>query len=83
MYNGIVTEIAPHIVIDPKLRFGKPTVQGTRITVDEVLGWLAGGMTAEEIEREYGVPQQNVLAVIAYAASFVMGEAIEASSQTA
>lgn len=39
------------IVVDEKKRFSKPIIKGTRITVDEVLGALAGGMTYEEIEE--------------------------------
>ena len=37
------------IRIDPRVRFGKPCVRGTRITVGDVLGYLAGGMSEEEI----------------------------------
>ncbi len=55
------------IVIDPKRRFGKPIIKGTRITVDEVLGALAGGMTFEEIEKEYGVTKDGILAALKYA----------------
>lgn len=57
-------EIAPRIVIDPKVRFGKPIVKGTRITVEEVLGFLAGGMDFGEIEREYGLTKNDVRAVV-------------------
>jgi len=34
-----------HIVVDPEIRFGKPTVRGTRVSVGDVLGYLAGGMS--------------------------------------
>lgn len=37
------------ISVDPTVRFGKPCVRGTRITVGDVLGYLAGGMTEAEI----------------------------------
>jgi len=49
---------------------GKPIIKGTRITVDEVLGALVGGMTYEEIEREYGIRREDILAVLEYTASF-------------
>ena len=39
------------IVIDNKIRHGKPIIKGTRITVDEVLGALVGGMTYEENKK--------------------------------
>jgi uncharacterized protein (DUF433 family) len=64
------------IVIDDRIRHGKPIVKGTRITVDEVLGALIGGMNYDEIEREYGIEKEDILAVIAYSASFVRGEEI-------
>ena len=55
------------IVIDERKRFGKPIIKGTRMTVDEVLGALAGGMTYGEIEKEYGVDKDSVLAALKYA----------------
>ena len=64
------------IIIDQKIRHGKPIIEGTRITVDEVLEMLKNGMTYEEIEKEYGLKKQHILAVINYAASFVSGEEI-------
>ena len=69
-------EIAPHIVIDPKVRFGKPTIKGTRITLDEVLGFLAGGMGFEEIDREYGLNKGQIQAAVDYAAAFIKGEEV-------
>lgn len=69
-------EIAPGIITDPKIRFGKPVIKGTRITVEEVLGFLAGGMDYEEIEKDYGVEKKDIIAAINYAASFIKGEEI-------
>jgi uncharacterized protein (DUF433 family) len=63
-------EITQRIVIDPQVRFGKPTIKGTRITVEEVLGFLAGGMGFDEIEQEYGLAKSDVRAAVDYAASF-------------
>lgn len=70
-------EIAPRILVDPKVRFGQPIIKGTRITADEVLGFVAAGMTYEDIEREYGLTKRDVLAAINYASSFVMGERVK------
>ena len=64
------------IVVDEKIRHGKPTIEGTRFTTDEVLGMLEGGMTYEEIEKEYGLKRTQILAVIKYVSSFVRGEEI-------
>ena len=62
------------IVVDEKVRFGKPIVKGTRITVDEVLGALAGGMTYEELEKEYGINRDGILAALKYATEIVSEE---------
>ncbi|MBS3080176.1 DUF433 domain-containing protein [Candidatus Pacearchaeota archaeon] len=48
------------IIIDDDIRFGKPIVEGTRITVGEILGSLAGGMTPDEIVEEYGITKDNI-----------------------
>ncbi|WP_353959036.1 DUF433 domain-containing protein [Mucilaginibacter myungsuensis] len=38
-----------HIEINPQIRFGSPVIKGTRITVYDVLQWLASGMSASDI----------------------------------
>jgi uncharacterized protein (DUF433 family) len=55
------------IVIDPKRRHGKPIIEGTRITVVEVLGALASGMTFKDIEQDYGVTPDGIRAALQYA----------------
>src|SRR5438094_454174 len=40
------TELAPHIVVDPEIRTGRPVIQGTRVPVDVVVGQMAAGLTA-------------------------------------
>ena len=64
------------IVIDEDIRHGKPIIKGTRITVDEVLGMLESGMTHEEIEEEYGLSEEDIRAVISYAAAMIRGEEV-------
>ncbi|NIS38947.1 DUF433 domain-containing protein, partial [Candidatus Saccharibacteria bacterium] len=49
----------PSISVDPKVRFGKPVIKGTRIPVDLILGKLAGGMTYEEICEEYDLTRKE------------------------
>lgn len=65
-----------NIIIDQEIRHGKPTIEGTRITVDEVLGWLEAGMIYEEIEKEYGLTKEQIVAVIKYSHSFMHGEEV-------
>ena len=64
------------IIIDEKVRFGKPIIKGTRITVDEVLGALAGGMTHEEIGKEYGINNEGILAALKYASDIISEEQV-------
>ncbi len=57
------------IVLDPEIRFGKPTVRGTRITVGDVLSYLASGMTEAEIVAEYpSLSGDDIRACLAFAA---------------
>jgi uncharacterized protein (DUF433 family) len=41
------------IEINPDIRFGKPVIKNTRIAVNDILAWLASGMTKEEIVEDY------------------------------
>jgi uncharacterized protein (DUF433 family) len=60
------------IVIRPGVRSGRPCVRETRITVQEILQWLAAGATEEEILDDYPYLQKDDFkAVFAYAAEFV------------
>ncbi len=42
-----------YITINPEIRFGKPTIVGTRITVGDILGWYAAGMSETEIIEDF------------------------------
>lgn len=58
------------IEVNPEVRFGKPVIKGTRITVYDVLQWLASGLTYKDITDDF--PQLNedhILACLAYAAN--------------
>ena len=57
------------IEINPSIRFGKPCIKGTRISVDDVLGWLASGMSNEEILEDFPqLKKDDILACLAYSA---------------
>ena len=57
------------ISVNPDVRFGKPCVRGTRITVGDVLGYLAGGMSEDQLRAEFPqLTQEDVRACLAYAA---------------
>jgi uncharacterized protein (DUF433 family) len=58
-----------HITINTAVRFGKPTIIGTRITVFDVLNWLANGMTIKDIIEDYPeLEEDQIKACLAYAA---------------
>lgn len=61
-------EIAPEIVIDPKVKFGKPVVKGTRVPVELIVRELANRMKLEEICKEYLLTPEQIMAVLRYAA---------------
>ena len=42
-----------YISLNPGIRFGKPCIVNTRIAVQDILGWLASGMTNEEILEDF------------------------------
>ena len=57
------------ITIEPDKRSGKPCIRGLRITVQDVLEYLAGGMTAEEIIADFPeLTLHDIRACLAYAA---------------
>ena len=64
------------ITVDQKIMHGKPIIKGTRVPVDVILGGLIGGMTYGQVEKEYGVKKEDIVAAIEYAAKFVMGEEV-------
>jgi uncharacterized protein (DUF433 family) len=57
------------IVIDPEIRFGKPSVKGTRITVGDVLSYLASGMSEQQILADFPqLTEDDIRACLAFAA---------------
>lgn len=61
-YTDIITK-------EPNIRFGKPCIRGLRISVYDVLGWLASGMTSEQIVADYPELQDtDISACLSYAA---------------
>lgn len=63
----------PRITIEADKRDGKPCIRGMRITVNDVLGWLAHGMTEDEILEEHpGLEKDDFAAVYAFAADMAV-----------
>ena len=64
-----MTQLLERIVIDPEVRSGKPIIRGTRITVYDVLEYLAGGMTEDEILEDFSyLEHDDIRAVLEFAA---------------
>ena len=62
-------ELLTRISIDPAVRFGKPCVRGTRLTVGDVLGTLAVGSTEAQLLEDFPqLTHEDVLACLAFAA---------------
>ena len=58
-----------HIQTDSQSRLVKPCIKGTRITVYDVLGWLASGMNHQEIISDFPeLKEEHILACLAFAA---------------
>lgn len=57
------------ITMEPGKRGGKPCIRGMRITVGDVLEYLAGGMTQEDVLRDFPyLTEQDIRACLAFAA---------------
>ena len=57
------------ITIDSQVRFGKPCIRGMRISVYDILGWFASGMSSEEIlEDNKELTLDDLKAALSYAA---------------
>jgi uncharacterized protein (DUF433 family) len=62
-------KLAERIVADPDTCSGHPRIEGTRVRVSNVLGWLATGMSASEIVAEYPyLTEADVRAALEFAA---------------
>lgn len=57
------------IALDPEIRLGKPCIRGTRITVGDVLSYLASGMTEAEVLADFSqLTRDDIRACLAFAA---------------
>jgi len=57
------------ITIEPGKRGGKPCIRGMRITVSDILGWLASGMTVQDILTDFDeLTEKDIYAALSFAA---------------
>jgi uncharacterized protein (DUF433 family) len=63
------TDYSRIITIEPDKRSGKPCIRGTRMSVTDVLEYLAGGMSQEELLAEFpDLTVEDIRACLAFAA---------------
>ncbi|MEX2142886.1 MAG: DUF433 domain-containing protein [Pirellulales bacterium] len=69
------------VVVDPNIMFGKPVINGTRITVELILRKLAEGMTTEQILTHHPhLTADDIRAAAAFAADHLAGDEIVMAS---
>jgi len=72
-------DLLTRITVDAKVMVGKPTIRGLRITVEQVLKALAGGVAVEELLEDYPeLEREDIHAVLLYAAELANEERIYA-----
>lgn len=65
------------VEINPAIMFGKPVIKGTRITVEQILRKLAGGMSVDDILRDHPhLVADDIYAATAFAADYIAQEEI-------
>jgi len=64
-----IEELSSYIAIDNNIRFGKPCIKGTRITVGDILQWLSEGISIPEILDDYPLLKEiHIKAALSFAA---------------
>jgi uncharacterized protein (DUF433 family) len=72
------------IVSDPEIMMGKPTIKGTRITVELILEELGEGLSVEEVLQAHPhLTKEQVLAALRFAADYLRNEDIASGSPEA
>jgi uncharacterized protein (DUF433 family) len=70
-------ELIDRITVDPKVLVGKPTIRGLRISVDQILRALAGGVPQEDLLLDYpDLEPADIQACLADAAQLVASERV-------
>ncbi|MCL2076452.1 MAG: DUF433 domain-containing protein [Betaproteobacteria bacterium] len=65
-----MNDFMQRITLEPGKRGGRPSIRGMRITVYDVLGWLASGMSEDDILADYPeLEREDIRASLAFAAT--------------
>ena len=68
--------MSKRIIIDPAICIGKPCIKGTRLSVDFILELLAQDWSYNQIQDEYNITKEDILAVLDYATKSIREEKI-------
>jgi uncharacterized protein (DUF433 family) len=72
-------DLLARITVNPKVMVGKPTIRGIRLTVEQILKALAGGVAPEELLEDYPeLEKEDIQAVLLYAAGLAEEERVYA-----
>jgi len=77
MYSKESSELLARITTNPDVMVGKPVIRGLRITVEQILKALAGGVSVSELLEDYPeLEPQDIQAAILYASERIENEKI-------
>lgn len=62
------------VVLDPRICYGKPVIRGTRVPVARVIRYLAGGVSFDDVQRDFMLAPEDVRAALQYAAELLHRE---------
>lgn len=81
MQKQQTADLLDRITVNPDVMVGKPTIRGLRITVEQILKALAGGITVEELLEDYPeLEREDIQAVLLYASERISEEQVFAVS---
>ncbi len=76
-------DLLSRITVNPDVMVGKPTIRGLRITVEQILKALAGGVTIDELLEDYPeLEREDIQAVLLYASERVSEEQVFALNKS-
>jgi len=77
MYKQQTADLLKRITVDSAVMVGKPTIRGLRITVEQILKALAGGVTVDELLEDYPeLEREDIQAVLLYASERISEEQV-------
>lgn len=68
MTEPAATPTPDRIIINPAIAHGRPVIRGTRMPVSQVVGSLAGGMSFDDVQREYDLSADDIRAALKFVA---------------